>query len=71
MDIKEVIENHKNIKKVGSDSHSTVYSVLEKRGFEVARLRLTGNEISMKFNDNANISHVEKVLTAILEGGEE
>jgi hypothetical protein len=71
MNIKKIIENHKNIKEVGSDSYSTVYSVLENDSFEVARLRLTGKEISIKFNDNAYISHLEKVLTAILEGGEE
>lgn len=71
MNIKEIIENHKNIRKVGSDSYSTVYSVLENNNLEVARLRLTGEEISIKFNGNAYIHHVEKVLTAILEGGEE
>ena len=71
MDIKKIIEKHKNIKKVGSDSYSTVYSVIENNNLEVARLRLTGEEISIKFNDNSYISHIEKVLTAILEGGEE
>ena len=71
MDIKKIIENHKNIRKVGSDSYSTVYSVLENNNLEVARLRLTGEEISIKFNYNSYISHIEKVLTAILEGGEE
>ena len=71
MNIKEIIENHRNTKLVGSDSYSTVYSVLENDSFEVARLRLTGKEISIKFNDNAYTSHLEKVLTAILEGGEE
>lgn len=71
MNIKEIIENHSNIKLVGNDSYSTIYDVLENNNFSVARLRITGKEISIKFNDNANISHVEKVLTAILEGGEE
>ena len=71
MDIKKIIENHKNTRKVGSDSYSTVYSVLENNNVEVARLRLTGEEISIKFNYNSYISHIEKVLTAILEGGEE
>lgn len=70
MSIKETIENHSNIKLVGSDSYSTFYDVLEKEIVPVARIRVTGeSEINIKFNHYTNINHIDEILTAILEGG--
>ena len=71
MNIKEIIENHSNIKLVGSDCYSTFYDVLEKGIVPVARIQVTGeSEINIKFNHYTNISHIDGILTAILEGGE-
>ena len=70
MNIKEKIENHDNIKYVGSDSYSTYYDVIDKQNISVIRIKLTGEEINIQFSDYAFVSHIEKVLTAILEGGE-
>ena len=69
MNIKEKIENHDNIKYVGSDSYSTYYDVIDKQNISVIRIKLTGEEINIQFSDYAFVSHLEKVLTAILEGG--
>ena len=70
MNIKEKIENHDNIKYVGSDSYSTYYDVIDKQNISVIRIKLTGEEINIQFSDYAFVNHIEKVLTAILEGGE-
>lgn len=71
MNIKEIIENHSNIKLVGSDCYSTFYDVLEKEIVPVARIQVTGeSEINIKFNHYTNISHIDEILTAILKGGE-
>ena len=70
MNIKEKIENHDNIKYVGSDSYSTYYDVIDKQDIPVVRIKLTGEEINIQFSDYAFVNHIEKVLTAILEGGE-
>ena len=70
MNIKEIIENHENIKYVGADSYSTYYDVIDKQNISVIRIKLTGEEINIQFSDYAFVNHIEKVLTAILEGGE-
>ena len=70
MNIKEKIENHENTKYVGADSYSTYYDVIDKHNISVIKIKLTGEEISIQFSDYAFVNHIEKVLTAILEGGE-
>ena len=70
MNIKEKIETHENIKYVGADSYSTYYDVIDKQDIPVVRIKLTGEEINIQFSDYAFVNHIEKVLTAILEGGE-
>ena len=69
MNIKEKIETHENIKYVGADSYSTYYDVIDKQDIPVVRIKLTGEEINIQFSDYAFVNHIEKVLTAILEGG--